>query len=179
MTTAVQTLPRVEPRAGQSAVLPWMVTGLLLWGGFTLRVPGLLVLGYLACIVGIAERALITFRMHAAGLIVLANYAVWMMSGVITGGIGWSDLISPAFYNNDGRVFLYYLPLLFFASSTATARDLSVAVRTACQVAGVALLLMIPWALASPSWLSVGSKAWYGGLLTSHTLDLPFLKNPQ
>ncbi len=169
MSTAVETLPRIHARPDHRAVLPWMVTGLLLWGGFTLRVPGLLLLGYLACMVGLAERALVTFRMHAAGLLVLANYGVWMLSGVVTGGVELADFASPDFYNNDGRVFLYYLPLLFFASSTATARDIHLGVRTVCQVATLGVLLMIPWALASPSWLSVGSKAWYGGLLTSHT----------
>lgn len=170
MTGSVQALPRpVRAFAPSAAVLPWTVSALLLWGAFTLRVPALLALGYLACLIGIAERLLVNFRMHPVGLLVLANYGVWVLSGLTTGGVVWDDFLSPAFYNNDGRAFLYYLPLLFFACSTAGARDLAAATRTAAAVAGVGVALMLPWALAGPSWLSVGSKAWYGGLLTSHT----------
>ncbi|NNM34157.1 MAG: O-antigen ligase family protein, partial [Gemmatimonadetes bacterium] len=170
MTGSVQALPRPARRfAPSAAVLPWTVSALLLWGAFTLRVPALLALGYLACVVGILERLLVHFRMHPVGLLVLANYATWVVSGLATGGVAWDDFLSPAFFNNDGRAFLYYLPLLFFTCCTARARDLSVAARTATTVAVVGVVLMLPWAIAAPSWLSVGSKAWYGGLLTSHT----------
>ena len=170
MTTSAPALPRPAlGHARSSAVQAWTISVLLLWGAFTLRLPVLLALGYLACLVGIAERLLVRFRVHPLGLLILANYAAWVISGMATGGLVWQDLISPAFYNNDGRAFLYYVPLLFFACATAQPRHLTAAARSAAAVGVAGSALMIPWAIAAPSWLSVGSKSWYGGLLTSHT----------
>ena len=121
------------------------------------------------CLVGTAERALIHFRMHWIGLLVLANFAYWLITGFASGGVGPGDLASPAFFNNDGRVFLYYLPLLFFACAQASDQDLHRAARAVVYIVGTSLALMVVWALTSLSWLSVGGQNWYGGLLTSHT----------
>lgn len=136
---------------------------------FFLRLPPVLFFGFAACSIGWVLYASDTLELDSIGVLVLINYALWLLSGLTTGGIALSDLLSPAFYQADGRGFLFYLPLLFFSVYLVHRRTLDVVHWTLRLAAVGSVLLFLVWLVRRPAVLSVGLAANFGGLLTSHT----------
>ena len=151
------------PRAG--ALLVW----LFMWGTFLLRVPVVLMVAFALAASFFGAAFVIRGRVDGLGGLILANYALWLLSGLLTGGVVWSDLISPDFYSNDGRGFLYYVPLLFFSVYEARQADLKLVWRTLAGLSIGSLLLYGVWAIARPAVLSGSGAADFVALFTSHT----------
>lgn len=151
------------PRAG--ALLVW----LFMWGTFLLRVPVVLMVAFALAAGFFGAAFVIRGQVDSLGGLVLANYALWLLSGLLTGGVVWMDLMSPDFYSNDGRGFLYYVPLLFFSVYEARQADLKLVWRTLAGLSIGSLVLYGVWAIARPAVLSDSRGADFVALLTSHT----------
>lgn len=158
-----------QPGTLSSPRLGVLLVFLFLWGTFLLRFPVFLVLAFALAAAVFGATLMLRGRMDALALLVLANYGYWLASGLLIGGVVLGDLISPEFYLNDGRGFVYYLPLLFFLVYYAGRDDLQVAFRTVIVLASSSLLLFGVWLVARPAILSVGKADNFGALLTSHT----------
>ena len=107
-----------------------VVAVLLLWGTFFLKLPPLILAGLLITMLGFAVGLVWHLRLDKAGFLVLVNYLYWLGSGFLVGAIGLKDLTSSEFVSGDGRIFLYYIPLLFFSVYVAKRQDLNLVVRT-------------------------------------------------
>lgn len=142
---------------------------LFMWGTFLLRFPVFLVLAFALAAAVFGGAAVLRGRLDALAVLVLANFSYWLASGLLIGGVVLADLISPEFYSNDGRGFLYYLPLLFFSVYYARRDDLNLALRTVIAMAAASVLLFGIWLAVRPAVLSVGKADNFGALLTSHT----------
>lgn len=136
---------------------------------FFLRLPPVLFFGFAACSLGWVLYASDALALDSIGVLILMNYALWLLSGLATGGIAPSDLLSPAFYQADGRGFLFYLPLLFFSVYLVQRRTLDLVLLSLRLAAVGSVLLFVVWLVRRPAVLSVGPKANFIGLLTSHT----------
>jgi len=151
------------PHAG--ALIVW----LFLWGTFLLRLPVFLLLAFALAAALSGAALIVRGRFDALGALVLANYGFWLLSGLLIGGVAFGDLVSPEFYANDGRGFLFYLPLLFFSVFFARRAELTLGLRTVIALAVGSLVLLGIWFASRPAVLSVGQADNFGGLLTSHT----------
>lgn len=90
----------------------------------------------------------------------LGVYVLMLSSGLLSGGISGSDLISAEFYMTDGRVFFYYLPLIGILTLPAGSLDLGAAVKAVNAIGMVHVGLMVAWLLG------VGRAALGGPLFT-------------
>ena len=141
----------------------------LLGGIFTIKVPVLIAAGLLGGILLFAWNTATRGAIDRLSLLILANLLFWLLSGFTTGALSFRMLAEPAYYSNEGRVFLTYFAFLTLAACTATAGTLRDAVRLIAVLAALGLLLFAVWAVARPELLSVGRARNFGGLLTSHT----------
>src|SRR5688572_12882632 len=104
--------------------IPVVIASALLGGVFLLQfeVPIVLAMaltGFLLACFGLYK-----LRADRIAVLVLANYAYWLLTGFFVGAVSLSDLASPHFFNSDGRIFLFYVPLLFFSVVTVSRQDL-------------------------------------------------------
>jgi O-antigen ligase len=81
--------------------------------------PGIAIVVILFCVW--VARALV-FRLSTLAVILLANYAYWIVSAVAFSRLSLSYLLSLGFLRWDGRIFFYYVPFLFFSSFVLNAR---------------------------------------------------------
>ncbi|UCC84111.1 MAG: hypothetical protein JSW46_04045, partial [Gemmatimonadota bacterium] len=145
-----------------------LVVGFLLWGMFLLRYQVILLLALAVsafCFISLLGRR---FTIDKAGLLVLANYVFWLGSGLLVGAVAFTDLGSPEFIDGDGRVFIYYLPLLVFSVYTARGSDLRSTTTIVRWVAVATIFLVLLWLAFRPSYLTLHG-ANFLGTMTHHT----------
>ena len=93
----------------------------LLGGIFTIKVPVLIAAGLLGGILLFAWNTATRGAIDRLSLLILANLLFWLLSGFTTGALSFGMLAEPAYYSNEGRVFLTYFAFLTLAACTATA----------------------------------------------------------
>lgn len=147
---------------------PWIVA-LLLFGVLLLRLRVVLLAALALCVVSTLALALASRRIDRIGVLVLANVAVWTVSGLVVGTLRPATLTDPAFWEGDGRIFISYVPLLFFTINLASFDDVRAAVKTVSLGALLSLGLFGIWLVTKLPILSTGRTAHFAGLVTSHT----------
>lgn len=145
------------------------VIAALLWGVFLLelQVPLLLALALAAG----GFIALLTTRWHIdhVGLLVLANFGLWLFSGLWIGGLAPTDLVSFSFINGEGRVFVAYIPLLLMAVAPVRELNLTSLFHHLQYLALASLALFSIWEVTHTPILAEGASGNFVGFLTSHT----------
>lgn len=142
----------------------------LLWGAFFLEFQLPLVIGILMSIVSIHVGLLSSNRMDVIGVLTLSNIAYWLLSGLIVGSIGLTDLLNPKFYNGDGRILISLLPLLLFSLWSVTIGDLRRIIKTVLYMGATGFGLFAIWSVSHTSLLSgAGHADEFHGFMTSHT----------
>jgi O-antigen ligase len=134
---------------------------------FFLKIPVLIFVALALCAGGSYLLFVRTGRIDRIGALVLVNYALWVGSALAVGSVSVRDLLTPGYYPEEGRIFLYYFPVLLFSVVSA---DVSV-LRRAIQAMGAITIavfgLLLVWSVAPLAVLSIGAN--FVGLLTSHT----------
>lgn len=145
------------------------VVAALLWGVFLLglQVPLLLALAVTASAFG---ALLVTrLRMDWIGLVVYANFALWMFSGLWVGSLKLSDMATFPFINGEGRIFVAYMPLLFLSVTPIRELNLQSLFAQLRYLAFATLAMLAVWVLTHTPYLSEGASGNFVGFLTSHT----------
>lgn len=115
---------------------------------------------------------------HLIGIAVLVNFGCWISSGLISGGMATEMLTTKAYWRGEGRVFLFYLPLLLCSVISLKQSDLRFVVKLACTLTIIGLVLVAAWFAGLGHYFQphidestgeVGSSHYFVGLLTSHT----------
>ncbi len=140
----------------------------LMLGIFTLKYPILLLIGMVIMLIGLAAFFTQTPRIDRIGIIVLINYLYWLASGFSVGSILLTDLTSPAYFNGEGRIFLYYLPLLFFSFYNASNRHILLLKKLMVWTGIATVGLFLLWVAARPRFISGGIAGNLFGFTTSH-----------
>lgn len=131
------------------------------------RVPALVsifLLVALSCV-----NLLLWKRFDSIFLILGANFTYWTASALVAKS-GPLDLAEfPIFIEGEGRIFIYYLPLLYYSVARPQHHRIAYATKmlSSLSVAGFALLVV--WAVAGKSWPAGDEFGNFFGLLTSHT----------
>ena len=141
----------------------------LLISTFFLKFEALMILAIGGMILGIAFGLAVFQRLDKLAFITILNYAYWLTNGLVSGGIRLVDLYSPTFYANDGRAFLYYLPLVFFCTYRARPRDVELIIRVLKYLVAVSAALFVFWLITKNPLLSAGKALNFSGFLSSHT----------
>lgn len=146
------------------------VTFLVLFGVFFLKY--VVVLALALFVAGVSFGAGLAYRgkIDKLGVLVMANFALWLLSALIVNAVDLSDLPSIAFLFGDGRAFVAYLPLLFFTVYRAGRRDVIFASRAISWLAVGACFLFGVWLVTRTPLLSPRAAGRnFFGFLTSHT----------
>lgn len=142
---------------------------LLVSGMFAVKSEILLIVGLAVTTVG----AVIWFgtrgRVDRIGMLLVLNVGWWLASGLLVGGVSLGDLLTPGYYQEEGRIFLYYLPLAYFSVAVARRDSLGAFTKGAQLLAYLSGILLLIWLIFSPAQLSRGSAGIFVGLMTSHT----------
>lgn len=158
---------------GPARNLPKALVPLLLGGIFLLRFPAVIVAA-LGLAVLIAVTSFWRHRhMDRVGWLMVGNYAYWLLSGLLIGGIALSSLLKPAFWSGDGRGFLYYVPLITFCTLSVDRSYLRLVLRTLVAIAVAAIFLLVGYFTfdieAMDHRADQAGVTAFVGLLTSHT----------
>lgn len=142
----------------------------LLWGMFLLKLQVVFLIGLALSGLGFLMSVSKKQSVDRLSLLILINFAYWIGSGLLVGGVSLTDLVSLAFISDGGgRIFVYYLPLLAFANIGADIRLANSMTRQASVMAILLTPMFAIWWLAQPDVLSGGAANNFFGLLTSHT----------
>lgn len=142
----------------------------LLWGTFFIEVQLLLLVGLLFAFNLIYFRLFGSGNIDRLGLLLLANFAYWILSGMITGAITPVDLLNIKLWNGDGRIIIGSLPLLLFAIVRVTHADLVRTVRTMMWMGLIGMGFYTLWFFTQVPWLAgAGHPDEFHGFLSSHT----------
>ena len=113
-------------------------------GLFFLRFTGVFVLLFIGGITLSILYIFLSQKTTRIGLLILSNYVFWFLSGFLVGSIKPGDLISVAFLNGDGRIFIYYLPLISLSFMHVRLHDIGYIERLlkvmACLILGATIL---------------------------------------
>jgi O-antigen ligase len=162
--------------AYRTAGLRMLILGLMV-GIFAFRFPGI-VLFFLGSSVVVFLVFSLRRPIPTVGWLILANYAFWVLSGLISGGIDVGTLTRPEFWRGEGRSFFFYLPLLALSMLRVNRRELVFAVRVVQWLAVLGCLLCLVWLLGrghvfqaeeDPMTGERNTSLYFVGLLTSHT----------
>jgi O-antigen ligase len=142
----------------------------LLWGTFFVGIQLPLLVGLLFTVTLIYLRFFGNGSIDRLGLLLLANFFYWIISGLIVGAIGPLDLLNMKLWNGDGRIVIGSLPLLLFALVRVTQGDLDRTIRTTLWMGGIGMGLYVLWAATHVSWLAgAGHPDEFHAFLSSHT----------
>jgi O-antigen ligase len=146
--------------------IPVVAAASLFWGVFLLELalPIMLAIGATAFL--LACYGLYKLRADTVALLVFANFGLWLGTAFFVGSVSPGDLATPRFFSGDGRIFLYYLPLLLFSVITATRRDLMAGISLLKVLAVACFGLMCVWVI-SPRGLS--TSKFFTGFISTHT----------
>lgn len=140
---------------------------LLLGGIAFLKVPILVQLAVAACAASFILLAFGKGKVDTIVLLIGLNFLYWLFSGLTIGSIAPEDLLSAEFYDGEGRIFLAYLPLLYFTVAYVWEIDLKTIVNLVFVTAFWNLFLALYWLATQSPHLTQSSH--FIGLLTSHT----------
>jgi O-antigen ligase len=116
--------------------------------------------------------------LHRVAIVVLINYGYWLVSGAITGGLGWSSFTSGEFWRGEGRCFFYFLPLLAIPLMRMGRNELRFIVKLVALLTLLGALLCGLWLAGAGHLFQAEENAetgelvestYYIGLMTSHT----------
>jgi hypothetical protein len=153
---------------------------LLFIGTYTSKVPPILILGLLYTIILIIVEipTLAGNKKHFNSidkkilLILLANFAYWITSGLIVGSFAFSDLLVYDFYQGTGRIFFTHLPLIFFCLCSISVRDNIKLIKFTAKIisflAIASLFFMVVWFSVHPAFLEKNARSFIS-LMTGHT----------
>jgi O-Antigen ligase len=108
-------------------------------------------------------------QIDSIGLLVLANFIYWILSGFLVGSIDLSSFLILDFYDGDGRVFVSYISLLYFCVSRVRLHHLEFAVKVLKWGSMIAILLCLFWYPTRVEFLADNQGAIFTGFITSHT----------
>ncbi len=152
-----------------NAVLLLMISSIFFLKFNLVTIFSLLVIS-ISIILVIADKITKQFKILPIGLIILLNYTLWIISGLIIGGIEFSMDIGTLkeYLEGEGRIFLYYLPLIYFSLVYANFRNIKFMDKILYSVVFISFLFVILWSLGiGKEILSIGKD--FSGLITSHT----------
>ena len=82
-----------------------LVVWAVLMGVFTIRWPVVFILALgISLLLGVLVLSR-SLRIDWLGIVLMINFAYWIGSGLLVGAVGPLDLLSPDFFQGDGRVF--------------------------------------------------------------------------
>ncbi len=153
-----------------------LILGLMV-GIFAFRIPAIVLLS-LGLSVFVFVHCSFRRPIPTVGWLILANYVFWVLSGLVSGGIGAVTLTRPDFWRGEGRSFFFYLPLLSLSMLRVDRRDLVFTVRVVQWLVLAGSLLGLGWLLGwghlfqvdeDPMTGERNTALYFVGLLTSHT----------
>ena len=100
-------------------------------------------LGAIALSVGLAKG----IPLPQPSRLILLAYAVLLMSGLLSGGLALQDLARPSFYDTDGRIILYYLPVVLLATVRIGPRGMRTFASFLAFAGALISLMLALWAL--------------------------------
>lgn len=160
---------RLNPFATRLSLVSFSVFALL-WGTFFIEIMLPLLIGLLFSLNLIYLRFFGRGSIDKLGLLLIANFAYWILSGLITGGITPLDLLNMKLWNGDGRIVIGSLPLLLFSLVRVTHGDMRRAINTMLWMGLISMAFYMLWMGLSVSWLAgPGHPDEFQGFLSSHT----------
>jgi hypothetical protein len=160
---------RLNPFAARWSLISTTVF-FLLWGTFFLEIQLPLLVGLLFAANLIYLHFFGAGRIDRLGLLLLANFAYWLLSGFITGAITPIDLLNMKLWNGDGRIVIGSLPLLLFSFVRVTQGDLDRAIAAMMWMGLIGMSLYLLWVFTHISWLAgAGHPDEFHAFLSSHT----------
>lgn len=141
---------------------------LLLWGTFFLKIPVMLFAGLAVALSAFSTYFVSRFSLDKIGALVLINYGYWFLSGFLVHAITFKDFASIDFWNGDGRIFLFYIPLFLFSGYLATRRDIQITINSLALMGLGFVALFIVWAPTHLPLISKGPAMNLVGFLTHH-----------
>lgn len=141
---------------------------LTLLGAFTLAVPVLLLISILLGILLFLAYSSRAQRFDKIFVLTILNYFYWLLSAFLVGSISPYDLLNPEIYSGEGRIFIYYLPLLIFIFLPVKLRYIESLVPVFKVFAIMSLVLFLIWRTTGLSAISGGRAGNLYGFMTSH-----------
>ena len=147
-----------------------VATFFLLWGTFFIEIQIPLILGLLFAVNIIFWRFFGHERFDKLGLLLWANIAYWLISGMLAGAITPLDFLNVKLWNGDGRIIIGSIPFLMYAVIRVNHYELQQTIRTMLWMGVVGMALYAAWAVFKISWLAgPGHIDEFHAFLSSHT----------
>ena len=147
-----------------------VATFFLLWGTFFIEIQVPLIVGLLFAVNIIFWRFFGHERFDKLGLLLWANIAYWLISGMLVGATSPLDFLNVKFWNGDGRIIIGSIPFLMFAVIRINYYELHQAIRTMLWMGVASMVLYAAWAVFKISWLAgPGHIDEFQAFLSSHT----------
>lgn len=154
-----------------SEFLGYGLLSVLLWGSFAIAYPAIIAVGLLLCTCTFLLGIVLHGGIDRISALVLANYGLWLTSGLLTGSVSLQALTSEDFWSGEGRIFLYYLPIIGLGTLSFGGSQLNFFYQTCKVLIFAGLCLLSVSVLTNNPGLSMGgdSGRMFVGLMTSHT----------
>ncbi len=108
-------------------------------------------------------------KINGIGILILINFLYWGISGLTVGSFDLTALAMPSFYDGDARIFLSYIPFLFFCVSGSRTENIIFFINTIRKISIFSVSLFLTWLPSKPLFLSSGLAHNFSAFLTSHT----------
>jgi hypothetical protein len=147
-----------------------VATFFLLWGTFFIEIQLPLLVGLLFAANIIFWRFLGHERFDRLGMLLWANIAYWLISGLLVGAITPLDFLDMKLWNGDGRIIIGSIPFLMFAVIRVKHHELQQAIRTMLWIGVVGMGAYAAWVVFDVSWLAGEAHPdEFHAFLSSHT----------
>lgn len=145
-------------------------TFFLLWGTFFIEIQLPLLIGLLMAVNFIYWRYLGYQRFDRLGVLLLANIAYWLISGLLVGALTPFDFLNVKLWNGDGRIIIGSIPFLMYAVLRVNHFEFQQAIRTMLWMGVAGMVAYIAWAALGISWLAGDAHPdEFHAFLSSHT----------
>lgn len=151
-------------------LLTFLIFGNLLFR-FELVIAPALLIGFLSCIIIFFYNR----KIHTIGFLVILNYSYWFLSGYLTGGLVISDLANFEFINRDGRIFVYYIPLIIFSIVKLKRKEWEYAARLFDLITIILIVPFLSWSLLGVNYFTGSRGHYFFGFHTSHNAAGTFM----
>ncbi len=142
----------------------------LLWGTFFIEIQIPLIVGLLFAVNIIFFRYFGNGHFDKLGLLLWANIAYWLISGMLVGAITPLDFLNVKLWNGDGRIIIGSIPFLMFSAIRINNFELNQTIRTMLWMGISGMVLYVAWAIFKISWLAgPGHIDEFHAFLSSHT----------
>lgn len=147
-----------------------VATFFLLWGTFFIEFQVALLVGLLFAVNIIYWHFFGHRRFDRLGLLLWANIAYWLISGMLVGAITPLDFLNMKLWNGDGRIIIGSIPFLMYTVVHVTHGQLKQAIRIMLWMGGSGMFLYALWVVFKFSWLAgAGHIDEFHAFLSSHT----------